>query len=92
MPTAVKLKTRRTSPVKSRPQMTETVILRDDEVIAVLRQGDPLLYLLELSADQLESMKKSLAPVLERRPRVKEILEAIIEYKGEEAPDQPPAH
>jgi len=62
-------------------KLGETVILRDDEVVAVLPEGDPLRYALQLPVDDLWSMRESLAPVLERRPRIKTVLEALIEYK-----------
>jgi len=64
------------------------VILRDDEVVAVLPEGDPLCRTLELSVEELRSIRVNLARVLEKRPRVKEVLEAIIEYKGDAAPER----
>lgn len=81
MPARVRVHTRRTGLASSKSRKTETVILRDDEVVAVLPEGDPLRYLLQLPADRLQSMRQNLAPVLETRPRVKAVLEAIIEHK-----------
>jgi len=63
------------------------VILRDDEVVAVLPEGDPLRYALELPLEQLQSMRVNLARVLEKRPTVKKVLEAIIEYKENAGPE-----
>jgi hypothetical protein len=84
----VRLETRRTAEAKSRSMDRETVILRDDEVVAVLPEGDPLRYALELPLEELQSMRVNLSRVLEKRPTVKKVLEAIIEYK-ENAERQP---
>ena len=85
MPAKVRLGTRRRSdPAAFQGELEETVILRDDEVVAVLPEGDPLRYALQLPLDELWSMRESLAPVLERRPRIKRLLEALIEYKEEQ--------
>lgn len=85
MPAKVRLDTRRRSdPAAFQGELQETVILRDDEVVAVLPEGDPLRYALQLPLDELWSMRESLAPVLERRPRIKKVLEALIEYKEEQ--------
>lgn len=88
MAARVRLETRRTAQAKSRGKDRETVILRDDEVVAVLPEGDPLRYALELPLEELQSMRVNLARVLEKRPTVKKVLEAIIEYK-ENAEPQP---
>jgi hypothetical protein len=85
MPAKVRLRTRRRSdPAAFQGELEETVILRDDEVVAVLPEGDPLRYALQLPLDELWSMRESLALVLERRPRIKRVLEALIEYKEEQ--------
>lgn len=84
----VRLQTRRAAQAKSRSIDRETVILRDDEVVAVLPEGDPLRYALELPLEELQSMRVNLSRVLEKRPTVKKVLEAIIEYK-ESAERQP---
>ena len=78
----VRVMTRRRARAVGKREPTEVVILRDKQVIAVLPEGDPLRYLLQLSPDQLLSMRENLAPVLKNRPYAKEVLEAIIEYKG----------
>ncbi len=88
MPAKVRLDNRRRSdPAAFQGELKETVILRDDEVVAVLPEGDPLRYALQLPLDELWSMRESLAPVLERRHRIKRILEALIEYKEEQTGD-----
>jgi hypothetical protein len=85
MPAKVRLRTRRRSdPAAFQGELEATVILRDDEVVAILSEGDPLRYALQLPLDELWSMRESLAPVLERRPRIKRALEALIEYKEEQ--------
>jgi len=82
MSARVRLETRRRSDSAAfRGEFEETVILRDGEVVAVLPEGDPLRYGLELSAEELRLLRVSLGPVLETRPRVKEVLAALIEYK-----------
>jgi hypothetical protein len=77
----VRLENRRAGPARARRNQQETVILRDDEVVAVLPEGDPLRHALELPIEELRSMRVNLARVLDNRPRVKKVLEAIIEYK-----------
>ena len=82
MSARVRLETRRRSdPAAFRGKLEETVILRDGEVVAVLPEGDPLRYGLELSAEELRLLKASLGTVVQTRPHVKEVLEALIEYK-----------
>lgn len=86
----VRLETRQAGSGRSNVRKRETVILRDGEVVAVLPEGDPLRYTLELSVDELRAMRVNLASVLEKRPRVREVLEAIIEYKGNAEPKRRP--
>jgi len=62
-------------------QLYETLILRDDEVIAVLPPGDPFLYALQLSGEELRDIQSRLGRALEARPWERQVLEAIIEYK-----------
>lgn len=82
MPSRVRLKTRRRGhPTAFRGELEETVILRDEKVVAVLPEGDPLRHGLELPAEELRSLRASLGSVVETQPRVKEVLEALIEYK-----------
>ena len=82
MSARVRLQTRhRSDPAAFRGKLEETVILRDEEVVAVLTEGDPLRYGLELSAEELRLLKASLGSVVRTRPHVKEVLEALIEYK-----------
>jgi hypothetical protein len=85
MSAKVRLETRRSShPAGSQGELEETVILRDEEVVAVLPQGDGLRYLMQLSLEQLQLLKRKLGRMTEERPRLKEVLEALIEYKEEE--------
>ena len=85
MSARVRLETRRRSdPAAFRGELKETVILRDEKVVAVLPEGDPLRHGLELSAEELRVLRADLGPVVETRPRVKEVLEALIEYKEEQ--------
>jgi hypothetical protein len=58
----------------------DTLILRNGEVVAVLPEGDPLLYLLRLPARRLQTMRKRLAPVLEKRHFERRVFDAILEY------------
>jgi hypothetical protein len=66
-------------------EITETAILREGREIASLAEGDPLRYALELSVHELQSLRRALRPILDREPRVKRVLEAIIEYKEQAA-------
>jgi hypothetical protein len=84
MSARVRLETRRSHPAGSQGELEETVILRDEEVVAVLPQGDGLRYLVQLSVEQLQLLKRKLGRMTEERPRLKEVLEALIEYKEEE--------
>lgn len=59
----------------------ETLIMRDGEVVAVLAEGDPLLYLLQLPVGRLRTMRRRLEPVLKRRRFERSIFEAILEYR-----------
>jgi hypothetical protein len=59
----------------------ETLILREGRIIAVLPEGDPLLYLLRLPARRLRTMRRKLEPVLKRRHFERRVFEAILEYR-----------
>ena len=65
-------------------EVVETVILRHGQEIAALAPSDPLRYALELPLHELRSLWRALGLVLERRPHVRLVLEAIIEYKEQE--------
>ena len=85
MSARVRLETRRRSdPAAFGGEFEETVVLRDEEVVAVLPQGDGLRYLVRLSVEQLRLLQGKLGRMLEERPRLKEVLEALIEYKEEQ--------
>ncbi len=89
MSAKVRLETRRRSdPAAFGGEFEETVILRDEEVVAVLPQGDGLRYLVQLSLEQLRLLKGKLGRMSEERPRLKEVLEALIEYKEQRIPGQ----
>ncbi len=85
MSTRVRLKNRRRDdPAAVQGGLEEIVILRDEEVVAVLPEGDPLRHALGISLDALRSLRADLAPVLEGQPRAKQVLEAVIEYKEQQ--------
>jgi hypothetical protein len=85
MPTRVRLESRRRSdPAAFQGELEETVILRNEDVVAVLPQGDGLRYLVRLSLEQLRLLERKLGGISEERPRLKEVLQALIEYKEEE--------
>jgi hypothetical protein len=78
----VEIKSRRSSlSDKVSREVRETVVLQDGREVAVLSEGDPLCYTLQLSADELGSLKQGLGNVLSARPQLKVLLEALIEYK-----------
>jgi hypothetical protein len=66
---------------KVQREVRETVVLRNQEVVAVLPEGDPMAYVLELSADELLELREKLRPILEARPELGSLLEALIEYR-----------
>ncbi|MCJ7510493.1 MAG: hypothetical protein MUP14_06370 [Dehalococcoidia bacterium] len=85
MPARVRQEIRRRSdPAAFQGKLGETVILRDNEVVAVLPEGDPLRYALQFPIDELWSMRDNLTSVLERQPRTKKVLEAFIQHKEEQ--------
>jgi hypothetical protein len=91
MPRRMGVENRRRVGTDSFPgEVTETVILREGREIAALAEGDPLRYALELPLNELQSLRRALGPILERRPGVKRILEAIIEYKEQTVSDPKP--
>jgi hypothetical protein len=82
MATRVQIKNRRSSlSDKVNREVMETVVLRNGEVVAVLSEGDPLGYTLQLSADQLGSLREGLGNVLNARPQLRRLLDALIEHK-----------
>jgi hypothetical protein len=89
MSATVRLETRRRGdPAASGGELEETVIFKNEEVVAVLPQGDGLRYLVHLSLEQLRLLKGKLSRISEERPRLKGVLEALIEYKEEETRGQ----
>jgi hypothetical protein len=79
----IKILTRRSALTeKVQREVRETVVLRNEEVVAVLPEGDPLAYVLGLSADELLELRDKLRPILESRPEVRSLVEALIEYRG----------
>ncbi len=82
MPDHVEIRTRRSALTeKVQREVRETVVLRNEEVVAVLPEGDPLAYVLELSAGELSELREKLRPILESRPDIRSLLEAVIQYR-----------
>lgn len=81
MAARVRLETRQAASGTPNTKERQTVILRDDEVVAVLPEGDPLCQTLELSVEELRSIRAKFARALDRRPWVASVVEAMIEYK-----------
>jgi hypothetical protein len=78
----IRLENRRRDANTSAPgDVAETVIQQHRQEIAALAPSDPLRYALKLPLNELRSLRRALGPVLERRPHVRRVLEAIIEYK-----------
>jgi hypothetical protein len=78
----VRILTRRSALTeKVQREVLETVVLRDEEVVAVLPEGDPLAYVLGLSAGDLLELREKLRPILQSRPEVRSLVEALIEYR-----------
>jgi len=78
----VRIQTRRSVLAeKVQREVRETVVLRNQKVVAVLPEGDPMAYVLELSAGELLELREKLRPILESRPELRSLLEALIEYR-----------
>ena len=78
----VRIQTRRSVLAgKVQRELRETVVLRNQEVVAVLPEGDPMAYVLHLSAEELLELREKLRPILEARPELGSLLEALIEYR-----------
>lgn len=78
----VRIQTRRSALAeKVQREVRETVVLRNQEVVAVLAEGDPMAYVLELSTGELMKLREKLRPILESRPEVRSLIEALIEYR-----------
>ena len=78
---AVAVTTRTSQPRPAEYSGEETLIIRDGDVVAVLAEGDPLLYLLQLPVDRLRMMRRRLEPVFKRRLFERAVFEAILEYR-----------
>ena len=78
----VQIQTRR-SPLTEKVQreVMETVVLRNEEVVAVLPEGDPLAYVFKLSTSELLELQDKLRPILGSRPELRSLLEALIQYR-----------
>ena len=82
MPDRVQIRTRRSALTeKVQREVMETVVLRNEEVVAVLPEGDPLAYVLQLPTGELLDLREKLRPVLEARPEVRSRLVALIQYR-----------
>jgi hypothetical protein len=78
----VEIQTRRSALAeKVQREVQETVVLRNQEVVAVLPEGDPMAYVLGLSAGELAELREKLRPILESRPEIRSLLDALIEYR-----------
>ena len=78
----VQIRTRRSVLAgQAQRDVRETVVLRNQEVVAVLPEGDPMAYVLHLSADELLELRERLRPILGSRPELRSLLEALIEYR-----------
>ena len=78
----VRIQTRRSVLAgKVQREVRETVVLRNQEVVAVLPEGDPMAYVLHLSAEELLELREKLRPILEARPELGSLLEALIESR-----------
>jgi hypothetical protein len=66
---------------KVQREVMETVVLRNEEVVAVLPEGDPLVYVLELPTGELLELRDKLRPILESRPELRSLLDALIQYR-----------
>jgi len=82
MPDRVQIRTRRSALTeKVQREVWETVVLRNEDVVAVLPEGDPLAYVLQLPTGELVELREKLRPVLECRPELQSLLEALIQYR-----------
>jgi len=78
----VQIRTRRSALTeKVQREVMETVVLRNEEVVAVLPEGDPLTYALQLSTGELLELRDKLRPILETRPELRSLLDALIQYR-----------
>lgn len=84
MSSGVKRARRRRSGGSGSAEDPETRLQRHRQETAALAPGDPLRYAFELPLDELRSLRRALEPVLERRPSVRRVFEAIIGYKERE--------
>jgi hypothetical protein len=66
---------------KVQREVMETVVLRNEEVVAVLPEGDPLAYVLKLSTAELMELQDKLRPILGSRPELRSLLDALIQYR-----------
>jgi hypothetical protein len=78
----VQIQTRRSALTeKVQRDVQETVVLRNQQVVAILPEGDPLAYVLQLSAGELLELRGKLRPILESRPQLRSLFEALIQYR-----------
>jgi len=78
----VQIQTRRSALTeKVQREVMETVVLRNEEVVAVLPEGDPLAYVLKLSTAELMELQDRLRPILGSRPALGSLLDALIQYR-----------
>jgi hypothetical protein len=78
----VQIRTRRSALTeKVQREVMETVVIRNEEVVAVLPEGDPLVYALELPTGELLELRDKLRPILKSRPKLRSLLDALIQYR-----------
>jgi hypothetical protein len=78
----VQIRTRRSALTeKVQREVMETVVLRNEEVVVVLSEGDPLAYVFKLSTGELLELRDKLRPILGSRPQLRSLLEALIQYR-----------
>ena len=66
-------------------QRHEVVVVRDGSVGATITDNDPLWRMLDLSAQEATWMLRNYRDIMRLKPEVKEILEAVIEYRHEQS-------
>jgi len=80
----------------TRNAVTEMVVVRSPDIVAVLRDDDPvgnrLLRLFRLTPDELRwAMTKLDAPGVRSEPYVRDVVQAFIDYKTTGGPGLPAA-
>ncbi|MBI2303412.1 MAG: hypothetical protein HYU86_01515 [Chloroflexi bacterium] len=61
------------------------LLLRNGRPVAILSEGDPLRRTLTLSLRELRAVVAAFPHIMKEQPRVKRIMEALIQLREEEA-------